>query len=180
MEVGIANTKVLELYRNGTVLFVGGIHKEFLAWNGVSQVTGEESYSINPLTLTEVLLNFSSFVLLAVSAMTPKPQMLKGYLILTRMAPSGEPGTRLSPMYIGNQLDIITGESRSAPEGEMVHEFAIEADSLFLEKLAYTIAAEIYLWFGFDVTQIPFLAQDSTKGYVLDSSRIKGISSQGR
>jgi hypothetical protein len=145
--------KLLELWRDGVLIFVAPGDEWFLCWGMES--TASTGLIINTLALTEAVYLFSLFSLMAFELSVPKPVRLTFYLGLTTMMP----GKR--PFYLSSKRPnrIFPDRGNAAPEDSNRIKGEFERASADAGVISYQLLADLYAWFGFEADQMPFTNQ---------------------
>jgi hypothetical protein len=152
--------KLLELWRDGVLIFVAPGDEWFLSWGMES--TASTGLTINTHALTEVTYLFSAFTLKIFEYSVPKPAKLNFYLGLTTMMPERQ------PFYLSSKRPdrIFPDRGVPAPGDRNVVKREFERASADAGAISYQLLSDLYAWFGFEADQMPFtnrfsrLAQD--------------------
>jgi hypothetical protein len=139
--------KVIDLYRDGTLIFVASAEEEFLGWG--KEFAAEEM--INPLAFIEATYSFAKFYREVV--IPDLARKITGYKVRVDIHIPAKRNMKLPPYSITS----LQGrhEAHDAPKHFWDKERAFVSESK-PELVSYQMAKEIYLWFGFDESKIPY------------------------
>jgi hypothetical protein len=149
--------KVVDLYRNGALVFAAPVDKSFYCW------AQEDAARIHPLALAEAMYNFVLFYQSVVSDMTTPPAKHKIAVKLSNFLKGGIP-VRLAPGI----SDIWSSlSSREAPKDGWSTEREFGAEAIRETGLAaFQMLREIYYWFGMSEEEIPYRKQDGGRNLI--------------
>jgi hypothetical protein len=155
---------VVDLYRDGTLIFGGYIFSEYLAWSDQSDIT------IHPLALVEVIANFTRFYKLVIEDFRTAPDQILFSVALRNLHLDG----KINVLPVGpvgdNPLWLVLAFKELAPANNWTsNDLFVSVDTFDPEHVAYLILSEIYGWFGHSDEDIPYL---KNKG------DIKGVDTQ--
>lgn len=150
VRVANGNRKILELYRDGTFIFLCRADTLFLAWG-----SSEKNQNINPLALIEVVVSFTIFYGAALNDLKEPPKE-SNFRIDFRNLHLGGTKTILSPYGLGTYAQVLQMESNVAPENEVTITRSVQATGYDPAVVAYELVREIYVWFGIEEDKIPY------------------------
>lgn len=145
----------LELWRDGTLIFVATGDADFLSWGRYS--VDMNFLKINQLALIETTYLFaelSNRVFFEYSS--PLPSEIEFTLELKHMTVNNEP-CRLYPGPIGERY--FRGDLHRAPDSDVVIRSRYRGNGLRPGKLAFELIKEVYRWFEFEDNLIPYTEQ---------------------
>lgn len=157
---------IVDLYRDGTFVLAGQIHRNFLAWSDKS-----DSH-FHPLALIELTVNFTRFYGLVLKDLEVPPDSVELRVELRNMHLANE-NTLLGSGAVGTFHPFGVG-SKQAPEDNWSQEFAVAAKSYDPDRVAFLLIRELYLWFGHSEEAIPY-TRDTGNGRVIDADQIASI-----
>jgi len=156
--------KGLELWQDGTLIFVGRNDEDFLGW-AVRRKQGERNAYINNYVLTEVVSLFCALVIKVFGSIQAAPERARvGFGLTTGDAQSFE----LSTQPIDPSIGSFSGKKIPAEDKTFWIEFDLQ--NAIAEVEALRLLHEIYHWFGFMDEQIPYVDFQSNPARV-DRSR---------
>jgi hypothetical protein len=157
--------KLLELHRDGTLLFAAPADDNFLAW-GASN--GRQR--INSLALIESIYSVCRFYELVLSDLEVSPETVAVRVHMRNLHKNGI-RTYLVPWAPGTYSFMLDDNRREAPKDEVTMEALFTAANFDAGAAAYGIVREIYLWFGFEEDKIPYAKEESGRT-VIDTAAI--------
>ncbi len=140
--------KVLELYRDGCLLFAGWIFSEFLAWG---DTTG--AGRIHPLALVEVITNFARFYERVLADFRALPQRIQ-FTIGVRNLHANVQKISLPEGRVNN-LGWAT-HPLEAPGDIWSKQLVVASARYSAERTAFELSRELYVWFGHADSAIPY------------------------
>jgi hypothetical protein len=155
--------KVLELWQDGALIFVGRSDEDFLGW-ATRRKEGEYDIYINNYVLSEVVSLFFSLAVQVFSGMQDPPEEIRVCFGLTRVDMYVTIGDatwnyELSDHPIDRVMGSFGGRKAPAAEDKMFWiEFKLK--DAIPEVEALKLLKEIYHWFGITDERIPYV--DST------------------
>lgn len=159
---------IIDLYRDGTFIFGGLIHRNFLAWSD------EADAQLHPLALAEVVINFAQFYKLVLDDCRISPSHLEFRVDLRNLWL----GKNKTYLPAGPVLDHAWGWSnkpkREAPESTWSHTFQVSSSEYNYERIAFRLIHEMYIWFGHSEESIPYRKETDT-GPAIDADAIANI-----
>jgi hypothetical protein len=153
---------IVDLYRDGTFILGGQIHRNFLAWSD------KTDSHLHPLAMIELTVNFTRFYRLVLEDFRTPPQDIALRVELHNMHLEGEK-TKLGSGPVATYWPLSGG--REAPTDSWHNEIVIPAESYDPDRAAYLLMRELYLWFGYSDEAIPY-AKDTSEGKVIDADQI--------
>lgn len=160
------NYKLLDLYRDGTLVFVCRADGDFLCW-------ASDSMRINPVALVEVVYNFASFYKLVLDDLGERPSGFSVRIELRNMHLDGVKN-QLAPNAAGSFEHRSGYGGRVAPDDRMAVVRKIDADNYDAGRVAFQILREIYSWFGLEEDKVPYTTRDGT-GAAVDPAQIVNL-----
>ena len=158
---------MVDLYRNGTMIFAGQGDHQFLAWHDA------EKQKINPVALVEILYEFFAFYNLVLDDLERKPTGVTVRFNLKNLHQGGVK-TGLAP-YAADAFSPLFGhEIKEAPDDAMKIQKWFPTEGYDSTVFAYEMAKEIYLWFGLEEDKIPYVKEENGKKFI-DIGAIKGL-----
>jgi hypothetical protein len=146
----IANSRLLELHRDGLTVFVTRGDQDGLCWG--RQERQREAYLINQLVLIEMSYLFSLFVDIAFEGHLEPSSEVRMDLKMLRLALN----SNHSYLESGPLSSYGSFNKKQAPnetfEGSIVYRYK----EVSPERVAVLIIAEVYAWFGFEEECIPY------------------------
>jgi len=157
--------KVIDLYRDGTFVFVGAANESFLAWGrGPNQ-------KVHPLATTECIYNFVNFYSLVLEDFE-SPQKNVSIRVDYRNLHLQSNKTYLVPYEIQHDWYSLDHERKDAPDNDWEKTLSFPTKNFDPAAVAFKMVSEIYLWFGFEEERVPYVKLDDGIRKV-DIERIK-------
>ena len=150
----VTNRKGLELWQDGTLIFVGRNDEGFLGW-GVKPE--EETLYINNYVMTEVISLFLDLTIQIFSSAPEPPERVRVYFGFMRERVEGAT-YELSHLPIARPFGSFSGNKMPADNKTFWINF--ELKDAVPEVEALKLLKEIYHWFGITDEEIPYV--DST------------------
>ncbi|HEX5435444.1 MAG TPA: hypothetical protein VFY05_14490 [Candidatus Angelobacter sp.] len=157
---------IVDLYRDGTLIVEGQIHRNFLAWSD------KEDLQLHPLALIEWVLNIMRFYQVVLEDFRTPPNELQVRVELRNMHLAGR-STMLGAGPVHTFAPLGEGQ-RGAPADSWVKDHRFEVSSYDPEKTAFALIREIYAWFGYSEEQIPY-TKNTPEGKAIDSNNIANL-----
>jgi len=153
VRVQSGDTKTIDLYQDGTLIFTGLADEEFLAH------ASEDGLRINSIGLIEIVYNFISFYREVINDLTIKPSIISVEFRFLNMHLDGK-----KTYLIEKAIEAtFAGEKHEAPQDNYSLETPIDFNVQDFElgktaEITYKVVEEIYLWFGIplDKENIPY------------------------
>jgi hypothetical protein len=155
VRVASGDRKVLELYRDGTFVFVCRADDWFLAW---ASPRGKER--LNPLALVEVTFSFMNLYKSVLTDLSQPPSEIQVRVDFRNLHLGGQK-TSLVPHALGTYAQLLEMEVHEAPDNDVTLARKFGVRDLDPSAAAYSMIREIYLWFGIDEEKIPYVRRDS-------------------
>lgn len=149
VRVANGNRKVIDLYRDGSLVFAALATREFIAWNRDSDLR------INPLALIELVVSFTRFYGLVIADFSVPPGSIEFTIGLRNMHLNGDK-TYLLPYGIKSLGFSFSSDRKEAPEDSWNVKLSVEGDVYEADRVAYQLVREFYLWFGQPEDVIPY------------------------
>jgi hypothetical protein len=145
--------KVMDLYRDGCLIFAGLADSHFLAWGT------ENNLKLNPLAVIELMVNFTRFYSLVLDDMRERPKEVLFTIELRNMHLAGTK-TFLMPYGI-KSIDFLSGRGAKEAPGDIWRtQLAAQTDLYDADRIAYELVRELYIWFGHEDEVIPYTVVD--------------------
>ena len=158
------SVKIVDLYKDGTLVFAGLADEEFLSW------ASKDGLKINSLALIELVYNFISFYKEVINDLSEQPSMISvkfGFI----------------NMWLNNKKSYLV----PGPIGSLFNKYDAPQNKYFSEpinfnikvfnkgKIAYEFVKEIYLWFGIPLNNrnIPYKKKLEDSSTIIDIDQIK-------
>jgi hypothetical protein len=163
---------VADLYRDGTLIFVGHINANFLAWSDQSDLT------IHPLALVELIANFTRFYALVVEDFRALPTQLLFSVALRNLHLDGK--TNILPAGpVREGYSWYTGHKEAPANNWTSGDVLVSSESFDPDQVAYRLIREIYIWFGHSDEDIPYL-KEKGNSWTVDTDQISAIGRRTR
>lgn len=146
--------KVIDLYRDGTMIFAASAGGDFLAWG-----KGGEP-KINPLALIEVVYSFMILYQAVIADFEKPPEKVSFAVRLLNTNLDGKKST-LTPYGLQSLAQMFDEGTREAPDDNWGAEITVQTDSFDPAAIAYSLVREIYLWFGLEDNKIPYSKEEN-------------------
>lgn len=153
---------IVDLYRDGTFILGGQIHRNFLAWSD------KTDSHLHPLAMIELTVNFTRFYRSVLEDFRTPPQDIELRVELQNMHLEGEK-TKLGSGPIEPYWPFSGG--KEAPTDSWNKEIVISAESYDPDRVAYSLIRELYVWFGYSDEAIPYI-KNTPDGTVIDTDHI--------
>ena len=158
----------IDLYRDGTLIFVGGINREFLAWSDKTDAR------LHPLAFAEVVTNFARFYQLVLNDLRTAPARLEFQMDLRNMW-LGNEKTRLPAGPVTNPWwEVMAGPPMEAPADTWSYKYLVPSESYNPDRVAFQLIHELYIWFGHSEESIPY-KKETEAGIVSDADAIATV-----
>jgi len=157
----VSGWKLLELWRDGTLLFVGAGDEEFLCW--ATRSSREAGPIINNLVLTEVMLLFAELARLVYRESAPPPATVR--YVVELCSPKDAPYS-LAPFPV----PVIELQCRKAPWSGNRWSLEFDQQTTAPGQIAFALLREIYAWFGFEADRIPYVDRSGPEPVVTPES----------
>jgi hypothetical protein len=157
--------QIVELYRDGTFILVGQIHRNFLAWSDKKEA------HLHQLALVELIVNFARFYRSVIDDFLVPPQQIEFRTELKNMYLADE-RTRLGSGPIETSWPL--GGGKEAPADSFCKELVVSATPYSPDRTAFLLVQELYWWFGHSEEAIPYTT-DGIDGKVIDAEQISRL-----
>lgn len=151
--------KLLELWRDGMLLFIGSGEDNFLSW---ARRRPGDPLRINPLVLTESTFLFLELFRQLGQFMEPRPTKIEFELRLCNF-PAGEKGAGIIPARVDSPAWRFGTDRREVPAANMSGRVTREGDLLDPGSVGFDLIKQVYAWFGIEEDQIPYTTE--SKGH---------------
>jgi len=152
--VKVEQYKLLDLYRDGTLVFVCTADESLLGW-GNTFGRGR----INPLALIEITYMYFDFYSKVINRFASPVRSLQVEVRLENLL-SKETKFSLAPHGVGAMSQRIPHYLHAAPETRFSFRRKLDLDTFDAAKAAYQVIREIYAWFGIEEDRIPYLTRE--------------------
>lgn len=158
---------IIDLYRDGTIIFGGLINCNFLAWSDKTDTR------LHPLALAEVVINFTRFYQLVLEDFRNLPSRLNFRVDLRNLWLANEK-TRLPAGAVSAPWWEERAKLLEAPADTWNHELLVLSEKYNPDRIAFQLVRELYLWFGHSEESIPY-KRETEAGAVSDADAIASI-----
>jgi len=145
--------KGLELWQDGTLIFVGRNDSDFLGW--ASKHDPDTNIYINNFVLTEVVSLFFTLAIQIYGHLKEPPEEIIVYFALTRNQGAKDVTYELSSLPIDRVYGSYGGMRVPANDKSFTMEFSLR--DAIAEVEAVNLLKEIYHWFGIKDDDIPYI-----------------------
>jgi hypothetical protein len=143
-------SKLLELWRDGTLIFVVRGNEWFLSWAPLS--SPQATLSIHNLVLAEVVYLFAELACQVYQRNVPSAGRV---LYRAELDATQELPYSLSPIAQSRLHGMP--DQRTAPSSGSSWEVAFDQQSVTPGHIAFALLKEIYAWFGIEAAEIPYV-----------------------
>jgi hypothetical protein len=158
----IASHRILELWRDGTLIFAQIGNEDGISWGSKLP----DAYKINQLALIETTLQFATLTNHIFPHAQPAPTQIKFWIELRRMVKNSKNAVLSS----GIINDFGRGEQKLAPK--QAGSWSVRTPSSEpAGRTAFRLIAEVYRWFSFDDEDIPY-TDESSEGRIVSARSI--------
>jgi hypothetical protein len=151
--------EIIDLWKDGTLIAIGPGDYDLLCW--ARQPRENVGLPIRNFVLGEVLLNFVQLAADVFKQAEPLPTHLTFLLSLENMTVDG------LPCSLSSERDNIRfprlGETKTAPDSTVTSEFQIPFVGMDVGRVVYELLAHVYSYFGFNHSEMPYVAEDDPK-----------------
>jgi len=141
--------KILEVWRDGTIVFAAEGDSDFLSW-GKRSIPGKALY-INPLVLIEATYLFGELSRRIFSKSIPGTKEVVYKLELRHMTVNSQP-CYLVPGPLGSHSFVVP----KAPASYAIFSINWTGSDIKSGEVAYNVVREVYRWFGMNDDEIPY------------------------
>ncbi len=163
------NRKVIDLYRDGALVFAGLADHNFLAW-GKSLDYQNMRIKINTLAIVEVIYSFVNFYKLVLNDFKEQPEKISFRVDFRNMHLAGVK-SYLVPYELNRQM--FEDDAKDAPDNNNYLNKLFSAKDYNVAFIAYEILKEVYLWFGFEEDKIPYSKEENGLKIIDPQSMVK-------
>jgi hypothetical protein len=163
--------KLLELWRDGTLIFVADGGYDFLCWGRYAK-TGSR-LRINPIVLIESTYLFVTLGKTVFRNATPPTEGIQFWLGFGNMCIDTKP-SYLIPGPVGSFGWEFGSGSHDAPACSQTFTIKWPKKELAPGEIAYLLVREVYRWFGFEDHHIPYTATVDDR-IVIDAEKIRSL-----
>ncbi len=140
--------KVIDLYRDGPMIFGALADSSFLAW--------KNDCRLNSIALIEAVYSFARFYQLVLSDYRKRPEEVLFRVELRNMHLGGDKSFLLP--YSSGSSDFMSAEGkREAPTSAWAKELPVITEGYDPARVAATLVRELYFWFGHWEKVIPYV-----------------------
>jgi hypothetical protein len=152
--------KIIDLYRDGTLVFACAANEDFLSWT--SKV---EQMQIHSMALIEICYNFAVLYKLVLADLQ-RPLAKVEFAAGLRRFHLGGVKTKLAAFGYGSFSQLFPDHVREAPDNDATITTTFPVSDYVAGRVAFTVAREIYLWFGLDEDKIPYTSAANGDRYI--------------
>lgn len=156
---------IVDLYRDGTFILGGQIHRNFLAWSD------KTDSHLHPLAMIELTVNFTRFYRLVLEDLRVPPDRIELRIEFRHMHLAGKK-VGLGSGPVATYWPLTGG--REAPLDSWNKKLSIPAESFDPDRAAFSLIREAYLWFGHSDESIPY-TKDTSDGVIIDAEQIAAL-----
>lgn len=142
--------KVIDLYRDGALIFVGLAEHTFLAWHE------EQKQKINPLAIIEVVHGFLTFYKLVLEDMEQPPSDFT-VRVDFRNFHQGGVKSYLVPGGLENYTQLFEIDKKDASDDNGTISKTFLTKDFDAAVIGFEILKEVYPWFGIEEDKIPYI-----------------------
>lgn len=157
----IPEYKLLEAWRDGSIIMIAAGDAEFLAWGNRS----DNSLRINQLVLIECAYLFAKLTHAFLHYASPEPRSFNYVLSIQRMSLKDH-----CILFPGPLTEFPHGENRASGSDFTVSLRGNIADDPGITS--YQLISRVYHWFGFEDDRIPYSGLTSNKERMIDPNQI--------
>jgi hypothetical protein len=144
--------KILDLWRDGTLVFIGRGDCDFLSW---PKPLRSGALRINQLALIETTFLFVELCRRVYNMAKPIPENMKFHLELRNMTINGNPCV-LTPGPLGTMAWQFEIDTYLAPNSGKIIQFNLEGSEIKPGEVAFELLKKLYEWFGIEHENIPY------------------------
>lgn len=176
IEVRNGERKKIQLVKDGALLMAAYADNTFLGW-GKSEEEFAKKPKINTLALIEVTFNFVEFYREFLSKLEEKPQFVEFFWDLRNLFLDSGKKCYLTPYGVDSAEYTGDWDMKEAPGNNKDWSYKLEINKVNIydsEKVSYKLLEEIFLWFGFEPSKIPYIVGEGGNRR-LNTEQIKKI-----
>jgi hypothetical protein len=162
--------KLLQLTRDGVLLFLARGDEGFLSWWSRRQEPDGPLFIV-PFILAHCVYAFSLFARQIFEHAVPQPNVVTYTLQLRNMG-TGKKGAMLHPKHMEPNKFILPEFYRQMPYPSESFQVEVPFDALPGE-ISYELVARVFEWFGFDRDKVPYSRSEGGKFLIDDLSLFK-------
>jgi hypothetical protein len=148
--------KLLELWFDGTLIFIARGDGDFLSWG--RQTRSGEPLRLNQLSLIESTYLFAELSKQVFERAQPRPQGIEYQLELRNMTVNGTP-CGLIPGPLGTFAAEFGTDIRRAPHSHATFTVGWDETGIDPRAMAFLLVSKVYEWFGIEHEHIPYTEQ---------------------
>jgi len=141
--------KILDLYRDGTLIFGVTAESDFLTWGQVPN-----DLKINSLALIETVYNFVTLYKIITENFRHKPSQLCARIKLHDLHLNKE-----KSFMVPNAVGAHSFRKYDAPDNDFDIIKSFDPNKFVVGAVTCQIVEEVYLWFGMDSSKIPYVTK---------------------
>ncbi|SFM13159.1 AlbA family DNA-binding domain-containing protein [Rugamonas rubra] len=162
-----AGYRMLEVHRNGSVIFVADGGGNGLCWGRVHHQ--QNAYLINQIALIEFVYLFCVFCHRIYISQSDSNQSILIEMKLLNLSMGGRP-PKLEPGLPGDY--VKSHYIKTASEESMSFKCEVGV-STTPERAAFLMLSEVYIWFGFETDKIPLIMIDLNQEKIVDREELR-------
>jgi hypothetical protein len=168
--VNARGNRLLELWKDGVLIAIGPGDDDLLCWAARRQTpTPIPGLPVRNFVLSEVTLNFLTLAVEVFRHAAPSPRALKFSLFLKNMTEEGVLCT-LSSAPDNRPVFEWGGGTRTAPGADITSTSVASFDSIDQGKVAYSLLGELYVQFGFNYDDMPYIERNTDANRITPKS----------
>ena len=165
-----AGYKLIELWRDGTLIFAATGDEDFLCWG--RRQSGMDFLRINPLVLIESTYLFAELSRLILEKAHPVPKKIHFVIDLDNMILDEKPCV-LAPGPIGSLGWQFGRDSRHPPQTRATFVVQVNGSPIHPGRVAFLMVREVYRWFGIEDESIPYTEREGDEVVISPQQIIK-------
>lgn len=159
--------KVIDLYKDGNLIFVGLANSRFFAH------ADQGSNRLNPVAIIEAMYCFLNFFKLVLEDLEKPAKEFTVRIDFRNFHLNGKKNF-LNPYEIDSMAYLFNDEAKQAPDNNGYIEKTFLAENFDAAQVGYELIKKIYLWFGIEEDKIPYIKRDEGLKRI-DISRISSM-----
>jgi len=167
--IAIPGYRSIQLSKDGKLIVLFPGDEDFLAW--AARGKPDQPININSFVLAEATYTFALYAKHIYEFAMPQPKAIKLYIGFDEMGRDGKPPI-LTSAEAGPYMVRSSYTDRQGPSSKCLLSKEIAATET-AERMAFLLRAELYYWFGFDETRIPYTAADVDGNKVVNKKALK-------
>jgi len=165
---GECDRRVLDVYPDGTVVFIAAISEDLLAWGSK---TGSR---LHPLAFAETLWGISTFYKELAKHFDIEPSQITYHLEMQNLLLDGV-ATSLPPRQVGSFSYHYSTDDHQASDQMFFAKAQINWNDYIPEVFAFSLVRSVYLWFDFTEAEIPYVMEMDGKKALNTAEMIKPV-----